>query len=86
MNYLSTLNEDEIGYICSVIPHQHTIDYFKQNPEEFAKIRPGFRAISISKTDSGKLLFNYRDRAFISSLLRGIGNWLTELKNIYKNA
>ena len=46
MNYLSTLNEDEIGYICSVIPHQHTIDYFKQNRRV---LNCQFWAISISK-------------------------------------
>lgn len=81
MNYLPLLNKDEIHYVCSVIPHQHTIDYFRQNPEEFAKIRPGFRAISISKTDAGKLLFNYRDRDFISSFIeKHIGNWLTQIK------
>ena len=81
MNYLSVLNEDEIGYICSVIPHQHIIGYFKQNPEEFAKIRPGFRAISIPKTDAGKLLFNYRDRDFISSFIeKHINDWLIEIR------
>lgn len=81
MNYLLLLNENEIRYICSVIPHQHTIDYFKQNPEEFAKIRPGFRAISISKTDAGKLLFNYRNRDFISSFIeQHISNWLTQIQ------
>lgn len=66
MNYLSMLTEDEARYICSVIPYEHTINYFQQNPKEFAKIRPGFRAKAISKSDASRLLFNYRNRRFVS--------------------
>jgi len=47
MNYLPQLSDDEVQYICSAIPLQESIYYFKQNPKEFAKVMPGFRAASI---------------------------------------
>ena len=81
MNYLPLLTEDEVRYICSVIPHQDTIAYFKHNPKEFAKIRPGFRATTISKADASKLLFSYRSRDFISFFIeKHISDWLSQIR------
>ena len=36
MSYLKSLDAEEIGYICSVIPHVDIIRYFKKNPKEFS--------------------------------------------------
>lgn len=69
MNYLPLLTEDELRYIISIIPLQDTVSYFKHNPKQFAQIRPGFRATSISKIDASKLLFSYRSRKFVSSFI-----------------
>lgn len=81
MNYLPLLTEDEARYICSIIPHQDTISYFKHNPKEFAKIRPGFRATAISKADASNLLFSYRDRKFVSFFIeKHISNWLSQIQ------
>ena len=40
MNYLPLMTEEEVQYICSVIPKNDTIIYFQHNPKEFAKICP----------------------------------------------
>lgn len=84
MNYITMLTEDEAQYICSVIPYEHTINYFKNNPKEFAQIRPGFRAKAISKSEASRLLFNYRNRKFVSVYIEEhISNWLSQIKEHY---
>lgn len=81
MNYLSLLSEDEIRYICSVIPQRDTIAYFQHNPKEFAKICPGFRAIAITRFDVGNLLFRHRNRDFVSLFIeKNISNWLSQIQ------
>ena len=81
MSYLPLLSEDEVHYICSVIPHEHTIAYFQKTPKELAKVRPGFRAKAISKDDACKLLVNHRNRGFVSSFIeKHISEWLAEIK------
>jgi hypothetical protein len=81
MNYLPRLNEDEARYIIAVIPLQDTISYFKQNPKQFAKIRPGFRATTLSKADASKLLLSYRSQKFVSSFIeKYISNWISQIQ------
>jgi len=81
MNYLPQLTEDEVRFICSVIPHQDTISYFTKNPKEFAKILPGFRVKSLPKARASKLLFDYHGRDFISHFLeKHISDWLSQIQ------
>ena len=40
-------------------------DYFLKNPNEFAKIRPGFRAKSISKIEAIELLVDFSNNLFV---------------------
>jgi len=81
MNYLPLLTEDEAQYICSSIPYEHTISYFRQHPKEFAKIRPGFRPQSISRSDASKLLYNHRSRPFVSRFIEDhISDWLSQIQ------
>lgn len=81
MNNVSRLTKDETSYICSVIPYQDTIKYFNNNPNQFAKIRPGFRAKTISKEDARKLLFKYRSRNFVSVFIeKHISKLLVEIQ------
>lgn len=70
MNYLSLLTEEEVHYICSVIPLQDSVYYFKKYPKDFAKIMPGFRATSIKSQErvSG-VLYRNRNQPFISSFI-----------------
>lgn len=80
MNYLVDLTEDELKYICSVIPAQEAIGYFSKYPKEFAKIRPGFRAKSLTSDAVMRILFDYRKRDFIASFLtKHIDRWNKEI-------
>ena len=84
MNYLSQLTEDELRYICLVVPYQDTIAYFSNNPKEFAKIRPGFRVKAISKEVASELLFDFSSKPFISSFIeKHISDWLSQIKKHY---
>jgi len=82
MNYLSMLTEEEVHYICSVIPLQDSVYYFKKYPKDFAKIMPGFRATSIKSQErvSG-VLFRNRNQRFISSFIeKHISIWIDEIQ------
>jgi len=86
MNYLPQLTEDEVRYICSVIPTRDAIAYFQHNPKEFSKIRPGFRANAISKLNVSNLLFRYRNRGFISFFIeKHISDWLSQIQEHFDN-
>ncbi|AJQ25678.1 hypothetical protein [Pelosinus fermentans] len=86
MKYLSQLTEDEVRYICLVVPYQHTKDYFSKNPEEFAKIHPGFRGNKISEATARKLLFDFSSKRFISYFIeKHISDWLSQIKKHYNN-
>lgn len=81
MNYLSLLTDEETRYICSVIPKKHIITYFQQNPKEFTKIFPGFRASTIGRRNVGELLFKNRNKEFISSFIEmNIRRWIDQVK------
>lgn len=81
MNYLAQLSEDEVSYICSVIPHKETVYYFKQNPKDFAKIMPGFLPTKRSQEEVSALLFRYRKQPFIDSFIeQHISQWLEEIQ------
>lgn len=81
MSYISLLSEDEVQYICSVIPQKHVSDYFRRNPKEFAKICPGFRPIAILRLNVGDLLFRNRNNGFVSSFIdKNIRIWLCQIQ------
>lgn len=81
MNYIPLLAEEEMQYICSVIPRRHVSDYFRRNPKEFAKICPGFRPTAISRLNVGDLLFRNRNNDFISSFIeKNISIWLSQIQ------
>lgn len=82
MNYLTMLTEDEIKYICSVIPLQESVWYFKQYPKDFAKLMPGFRPTSLKNHEQvSALLYRCRNQGFISSFIeKHICRWLDEIQ------
>lgn len=81
MNYLPTMTEEEIRYVCSVIPLQEAVRYFKHYPKDFAKVMPGFRATSLKKQEQvSSILFRNRNRFFVSSFIeKHITRWLDEI-------
>ena len=81
MKYLSLLTEDEIRYICSVLPPQKILNYFNKYPKMFAKIKPGFRVKSIPKNDVGNFLFSHRKNNIISEFIDNrINDWMSEIQ------
>ena len=80
MNNLSILTDEEYSRICTAIPHEIITGYFRKNPKEFLKIRPGFRTTALKPDDAVKLMVKYRKNGFISSFVEHIANdWLMEI-------
>jgi hypothetical protein len=84
MSYLSMMTDQEIEYVCSVIPLQETIAYFKYYSKDFAKVRPGFRATSFrNQEQASDLLFRKRNQRFISSFIENhIKHWLDDISEV----
>lgn len=82
MKYLSMLADDEIKYICSVIPLQDSVNYFRQYPKYFSKVISGFRAKSFRDQEQvSRLLFRCRNQPYISSFLEShISEWLDQIQ------
>lgn len=82
MNYLPQLTENEVRYICSVIPLQDWIYYFQKNPKEYGKVMPGFIAKSIKNNEQARaVLIRRRNHHFISSFIeKHISNWLSQIQ------
>ena len=85
MSYLSELNEQEIYRLCEAIPYDYAKYYFQYNSKQFAKIRPGFRAKSLSE-EAVKSIFkhNYKNRFISSFLENSIHRWLGEIEDALK--
>ena len=82
MSDISILTDEEYGRICAAIPHGVIVGYFKKNPKEFSKIRPGFRASAIKMDDAVKLMVKCRQNGFISSFVeRIVKDWLAEISD-----
>lgn len=81
MKYLPLMTEDEIRYVCSIIPTIDAVGYFQHNPKEFAKICPGFRASAVGKLDVSNLLFRNRSRGFVEFFIeKHISDWLSQIQ------
>jgi len=80
MIYLHTLTEDEIRYVCSVIPQSSAVRYFKRYPKDFAKVMPGFRPTKLSQEQISDVLFRGRNQRFISSFIeKHISRWKDQI-------
>lgn len=81
MNYLLDLTKEEIKYICSEIPFQESVAYFRRYPKEFTKLKPGFRVKSLTHTDVVKILYDFRNRDYIASfIIKHINRWIEEIE------
>lgn len=81
MNYLLDLTKEEIKYICSEIPFQESVAYFRRYPKEFSKLKPGFRVKSLTRTDVVKTLYGFRNRDYIASfIVKHINRWIEEIE------
>jgi hypothetical protein len=81
MNYMTELIENDLKYICSVIPYEETTKYFNKYPKEFSKIKPGFRVTSLNEKEVTEILFFFRNKPFISTfIVKHINIWLKEIE------
>jgi len=82
MKYLPMMTEDEIKYVCSVIPLQQSVQYFKRYPKDFAKVMPGFRATSLKNQDQvSVVLFRNRNQPFVFTFIEeNINCWIDEIQ------
>lgn len=86
MKHLELLSLEETQFICASIPHSDVIKYFKKNPKEFSKIRPGFRPDAVTQKDATRLLINNINRDFISSFVeKTIEMWLSQIQTAYED-
>lgn len=80
MNYLIDLTEEEIKYVCTVIPFKEVSAYFRRYPKEFTKLKPGFRVKSLNEDTVSRTLYGFRNRDFIASfLIKHIDRWIEEI-------
>lgn len=87
MNYLTDLTEDEIKYVCSVIPFKEVSDYFRRYPKEFMKLRPGFRVNSLNENAVTRMLYVFHNKDFVASfLIKHIDRWIQEINEELKKA
>lgn len=87
MNYLTDLTKEELKYICTEIPYQETVYYFRRYPKEFAKLRPGFRVKTLNEDMISRTLYEFRNRDFIATyLVNKIDRWIMEITEELKKA
>lgn len=80
MNYSTDLTKEEIKYVCTVIPFKDVSEYFRRYPEEFAKLKPGFRVKSLNEDIVVQTLYDFRNRDFVASfLIKHIDQWIEEI-------
>lgn len=78
---LAELSQDELKYICEHLLLPDVRRYFQNNPKDFAKIRPGFRAEKLSDADTHSILVKNASKPFISVFVeRVINDWMSQIE------
>lgn len=86
MSYISNLTESEVRTVCEIISGRPIKKLFETKSTEFAKIKRGFRASSLSDKAAIDLAVKYRGKPFISGYLDTIvSGWIDEIHEIGKS-
>ena len=88
MNYLEIMTPEEIEYICSVIPQNKVVEYFKHNSKHFSQLAPGFRAKSFERNilNISEFLMKHHKSDFISSFIeKVISMWMEQIKDVIQS-
>lgn len=81
MNYITLLNENEVALLCNIITGKGFKTLFHKYPKDFSKIKPGFRASSISDKEVLSLAIKHADKEFISSFINtSVQKWIEEIE------
>lgn len=82
MNYISLFSENELDIILVKIGGEIFKSLYIKYPKFFAKIKPGFRAKSISETMAVTIAKSNINEPFIQNCVNyHITNWITEINN-----
>ena len=80
MKDFTLLSDEEYSLICAAIPYKIVTNYFKRNPKQFSKIRPGFRANAIKADEAARILARSRQEHFVSSFVERIASdWIDQI-------
>lgn len=78
---LNNLSDDEIKYLCDMIPSKDVRKYLRKNPEEFSKLKPGFRPTSILHSQTSNFLYENKSSHFISSFIeKNVKSWINAME------
>ena len=75
MNYLEKLTNDDLKYICEIIPSNSVKGHFKKYNKHFHKIKPGFRPETLNMEEIFEILYKNHSEPFISDF---INNYISE--------
>lgn len=68
-NYVETLNDDELEYLCKKVGARKFKEIFKKNSKSFNKIKPGFQAKSLKDDDVFSLILDKKNTPFIKTIV-----------------
>lgn len=66
MDYINLLAQEEKSTLCGIIAGREFKELFKRNEQEFAKIRNGFRAKSLTEQSALSIAIANVDKPFIA--------------------
>lgn len=69
MNYLEKLTDEDLKYICEIIPTVLIKRYFKKYNKHFHKIKPGFRPETLNREEIFEILYKNHSEPFISGFI-----------------
>lgn len=69
MNYLEKLTDEDLKYICEIIPTVLIKRYFKKYNKHFHKIKPGFRPETLNIEEIFEILYKNHSEPFISDFI-----------------
>ena len=69
MNYLEKLIDEDLKYICEIIPTVLIKRHFKKYNKHFHKIKPGFRPETLNREEIFEILYKNHSEPFISDFI-----------------
>lgn len=69
MNYLEKLTDEDLKYICEIIPTVLIKRHFKKYNKHFHKIKPGFRPGTLNREEIFEILYKNHSEPFISDFI-----------------
>lgn len=69
MNYLENLTNEDLKYICEIIPTVLIKRHFKKYNKHFHKIKPGFRPETLTREEIFEILYKNHSEPFISDFI-----------------